>query len=179
MLNVIIFVILCAGFFIGIRRGLILQVIHMAGLVISFIVAFLYYKEFSQMIKFWIPYSGGEDGTFALFADGIFLEQTFYQGVAFAVLFFGTKIILQMIGAMLDFLADLPLLSTVNRALGGAFGLIEVYLIIFVLLYVAALTPVEQVQRSIDDSSIAKVIVEKTPILSQEIKERWFVQTNQ
>ncbi|TDQ39173.1 CvpA family protein [Aureibacillus halotolerans] len=179
MLNLVLLLILFIGIMVGLRRGLILQVVHLAGLVLSFVVAFMYYKELGEKITLWVPYSGAEEGAFSLFENAPFLEQAFYNGVAFAILFFVTKVILQILGTMLDFLADLPILHGINRILGAVFGFVEVYLIVFVLLYVGALLPVEQVQEAIDHSSIAKNIIEQTPILSQQIKDLWFAHMEQ
>ncbi len=77
---------------------------------------------------------------------------------------------MQMIGSMLDFVAQLPLLKSVNRWAGGALGFMEVYLLLFVLLYVSALVPVSAIQQPLHDSLIASLIVKHTPILSDFVK---------
>lgn len=76
---------------------------------------------------------------------------------------------------MLDFVAALPILSTVNRLLGAILGFIEVYLIVFVILFIVALTPMEFAQNWVNHSSIAQFIIEHTPILSKKIVDLWFL----
>jgi uncharacterized membrane protein required for colicin V production len=175
MIDIVLLLILVIGFFVGFRRGIVLQVVYLTGFIISFIVAYLYFEQLAPHLKLWIPYpSLPDDSTLSLFLEAFQSESTFYRAIAFALLFFATKIIMQIIGSMLDFLADLPFVSSINGWLGGFLGLIEVYLILFFILYIGALTPVTIVQDIINDSSVAKGIVENTPVFSAKIKELWF-----
>lgn len=163
------------GLLMGLKRGLILQVVHLFGFIVSFILAIFNYQKLSPYLSLWIPYpelSG--DSSWALFLQALPLETGFYNGIAFVFIFFLSKIILQIIAAMLDFIAELPLLNSVNRILGAFLGFIEVYLIIFILLYIIALIPLDLVQAALDGSSLGQNIIEKTPYFSMKIKELWF-----
>jgi uncharacterized membrane protein required for colicin V production len=174
MLDLILFITLIAGFFIGLRRGLILQVVHLTGFIIAFIVAYFNYESLAGKIDLLVPYPQfSTNGQISMLLESFNLEEVYYNGIAFAGLFFGTKIILQIIASMLDFLADLPLLNQINRSLGGVLGFIEVYLIVFFVLYVGALLPIEMVQNQLTGSALAGLIVEHTPIFSEQIKELW------
>src|SRR5699024_3725709 len=114
------------------------------------------------------------DGVWAVFLQSLPLENAFYNAVSFALIFFSVKIILQIIATMLDFVAELPLISVVNRLFGSILGFLEVYLILFIVLYILALTPLTTIQLWINDSSIAIFMIEETPILSETIKKLWF-----
>lgn len=109
-----------------------------------------------------------------MFLDTFPLEAAFYNAIAFGLLFFATKIVLQIIATMLDFVADLPILSIFNSWLGAILGFIEVYLVIFVVLYIIALAPVTEIQAWIDQSSLATYMIEDTPVLSEKLKDIWF-----
>ena len=85
--------------------------------------------------------------------------------------------LLQIIGSMLDFVAHLPVLRQLNVWAGGILGFIEVYLVIFILLYISALVPIEFMQNALDQSILSKAIVNNTPILSQQIKSLWIEYT--
>ncbi|MFC4403723.1 CvpA family protein [Gracilibacillus xinjiangensis] len=166
---------LVIGFFVGLKRGLILQVLHLASFIIAFVIAALYYKDIAPKLEMWIPYPQlSEDTPWAVFLGNLPLETAYYNAIAFGILFFVTKIVLQIIATMLDFVANLPLLGLVNSWLGAILGFIEVYLIIFVLLYIAALAPVPQVQEWLEASSLARFIIEQTPVLSEKIRDIWF-----
>src|SRR5699024_4225838 len=175
MLNLILFVVLVFGFLMGLKRGFILQLLHLVGFIIAFVVAVAYYKPLAEKVSLFVPYPDlkGDSGWIS-FLDALPLEQGFYNAIAFAMIFFGVKIVLQIIATMLDFVAALPILSLVNRLLGAILGFIEVYLIVFVILFIAALTPLEFAQNWVSHSSIAQFIIEKTPILSKKIIDLWF-----
>lgn len=175
MLTLIIVLILIVGFLVGLRRGLIFQVVHLTGFIAAFVVAYLYFDEIAPRLRLWIPYPAiHSDTNLTFLMNSLNLEDAYYRGIAFGMLFFGTKILLHIVGSMLDFLADLPLLKTVNRWLGGAFGFIEVYLIMFLFLYFAALVPVGFIQQAVSDSGLAQTIVHDTPVFSEQIKHLWF-----
>ncbi|HET7657614.1 MAG TPA: CvpA family protein [Bacillales bacterium] len=175
MLTLIIAIILLIGFIIGLRRGLIFEVVHLTGFIVAFAVAYMYFDDIAPRLRLWIPYPVSTDHVNLTFlSNALSLQDAYYNAMAFAILFFGTKILLHIIGSMLDFLADLPLLKTANRWLGGAFGFIEVYLIVFLLLYMVALVPIAFIQQSVSHSVLAQAIVHDTPVFSQQIKHLWF-----
>lgn len=159
----------------GLKRGFILQLLHLIGFIVAFIVAVVYYRPLAEKVSLFIPYPElkGDSGWIS-FLDALPLEQGFYNAIAFAIIFFGVKIILQIIATMLDFVAALPILSMINRLLGAILGFVEVYLIVFVLLFITALTPLDFVQDWINHSSIAQFMIEHTPILSKKIVDLWF-----
>ncbi|RYL94634.1 CvpA family protein [Sporolactobacillus sp. Y61] len=174
LLTVIILLLLASGFFMGFRRGLVLQLVHLAGFIIAYIVAILYFKQLAPVLKFWIPFpsSAADSDMFRMFGD-VDLQTAYYRAIAFVILFIGTKIIVSVFGHMLDFLAELPLIRSVNHLSGGVLGFAEIYLIIFLLLYAGALTPVAGIQSAIDSSSLAGSMIGHTPVFSKIFRELW------
>ncbi|EIJ79204.1 Colicin V production protein [Bacillus methanolicus PB1] len=174
MLDFAIFIILVFGFLVGLKRGFILQLIHLTGFIIAFIAARMYYEELAPKLTLWIPYPAlDSDSSLKMLLENKNLEDAFYRAIAFAAVFFAVKILLQIIGSMLDFVTHLPVLRQLNIFAGGFLGFAEVYLIMFILLYIAALLPIEAIQETLANSFFAKNIVENTPLLSQQIKELW------
>ncbi|MEH7122740.1 CvpA family protein [Bacillus sp. JJ1532] len=174
MLDLAILIILIIGFFVGLKRGFILQLIHLVGFIIAFIVAHMYFEKLAPKLTLWVPYPNLQsNSTMRMLFDQVNLEDAYYRAIAFVVIFFAVKIVLQMIGSMLDFVAHLPVLKQLNVWAGGILGFIEIYLIMFILLYIAALVPVDSIQNAINESFMAKGIVKNTPIFSQAIKEMW------
>lgn len=175
MIDLILLGILIAGIFIGLKRGFILQVFHLLGFIAAFLVAAIYYDDVASRMDLWIPYPELPEGaTWAVFLDTLPLEAAFYNAIAFTALFFVTKIILQIIASMLDFVADLPFLSSVNGLLGAILGFVETYLLLFIILYIVALAPIEVIQGTLENSSIAAFIIENTPIVSNHVETLWF-----
>ncbi|MRG88392.1 CvpA family protein [Salinibacillus xinjiangensis] len=174
MADLVLLVILLIGLLIGLKRGFIMQVLHLTGFIIAFIISVLYYDNLSPILTMWIPYPDfGEEGFGALF-QSLPLETAFYNGIAFVIIFFAVKIVLQIVANMLDFIADLPILNSFNGILGAILGFLETYFILFVIIYFSALIPIDFIQGYVNDSSIAQFMIEHTPLLSDQIKDLWF-----
>jgi uncharacterized membrane protein required for colicin V production len=172
MLDLIILALFIVGLFIGFKRGLILQFIHLTGFLIAFLVAKIYYFELATKLVLWIPYPSF-NGPIDMILENGNLEEAYYRGIAFVVIFFAVKIAIQIIGSMLDFIAGLPILKQFNLLAGGFLGFLEVYLIVFILLYIAALLPIEMIQDPLQSSILSEGIIKNTPFLSEGIKQLW------
>jgi len=174
MLDVAIIFLLVIGFFVGLKRGFILQLFHLIGFIIAYIVANLYYEQLAPKLILWIPYPNlDNNSTLKILTNSGDMEQAFYRAIAFVMIFFAVKIVLQIIGSMLDFIAQLPILKQLNVWAGGILGFLENYLLIFILLYIAALIPMDIFQNTIDHSILAKAIVKHTPVFSQQLLNWW------
>src|SRR5690554_1679057 len=116
MLSFLLFMSLVIFFFVGFRRGLILQLVHLVGFFVVFIVANIYFRDLAHYIRLWIPFPElSTESTVTLLVDAFQFEDVYYKGIAFAILFFGSKIVLHIVGSLFDFLANLPILNMVNR----------------------------------------------------------------
>ncbi|HEY4550117.1 MAG TPA: CvpA family protein [Bacillus sp. (in: firmicutes)] len=176
MLDLAVLIILCFGFLMGLRRGFILQLIHLTGFIIASIIAYLYYEQLAPKLTLWVPYPNlSTNLTLPSVFDNVNLEDAYYRAIAFVVIFFAVKILLQIIGSMLDFVAQIPVLKQLNICAGGMLGFIEVYLIMFILLFIAALLPIESIQGSLTNSILAEFMIKQTPILSQLIQDLWII----
>lgn len=179
MLDLLLLIIFAMSLAIGAKRGFVLQVVHLASYVVALAVAFIYYKPLAQKFVLWIPYPGfTEDATMTLVLDSLDIDRTFYRVFAFAIIFFTVKIALQIVGSMFDFLAHLPVLSSVNYVLGAVLGFIEAYLLLFIALYVLALIPLESIQGLTEASFITKLMLEHTPIITGLFQDWWYIYTN-
>ncbi|MFX3623972.1 MAG: CvpA family protein [Ectobacillus sp.] len=174
MIDLIIIVLLLMGVLIGLKRGLILQVVRLAGFIAAYFVAYLYYNDLAPSLKPIIPYPFGAAAQQApAWLNAGNIEDVFYRAIAFAALFFVTKIALSLLGHLLNMFAQIPVLKQVNALGGGILGFVEVYIVLFVLILIGTLLPVQGVQASLNDSVLCRVIVDNTPVLSDKVKELW------
>ena len=69
MLDLAILAILLIGFLVGLRRGFILQLIHLTGFFVAFAAAYVYYDELAPKLTLWIPFPslGGDSETMNMF----------------------------------------------------------------------------------------------------------------
>ncbi|WP_020006390.1 CvpA family protein [Salinicoccus albus] len=168
ILTLIILLILAGGFFIGLRRGLVYEFVHLTGFLVSLAVAYLYFTELAPHLR-WIPspdLTGSGPGFFSNIT-----EDFYYRTIAFLILFLGVNILWNTLGSMLNSLAELPVLRIVNRWFGGAFGFVKVYLIVFLLLNLVVLIPIASAEDAVSNSALAQGMVEHTPFLSEKIEE--------
>ncbi|GLO66788.1 MULTISPECIES: CvpA family protein [Oceanobacillus] len=175
MFDILLFLLLIFGFLMGLKRGFILQLLHLTGFIVAFVLAVMYYKPLGEQLALFIPYPElSSDSSWANFLQSLPLEGAFYNAIAFALIFIAVRVILQIIASMLDFVASIPIISSVNKLLGAVLGFLEIYLLTFILLFILALTPLGGVQEAIQQSSIALFMIEKTPYFSEKIMDLWF-----
>lgn len=178
MLDIVIVFLLVAGIFIGAKRGLIVQLIHMTGFIVALVVAYTYYKPLAEKFVLWIPYpTVDSNSTLTIAIDRLDLDQTFYQLIAFALIFFVIKFALQLVASMFDFLSYLPVLGIISRIAGAILGFIEFYILLFILIYVIALLPIDLFQTLIENSSLVDTMLNKTPYFSETVKTWWYIYT--
>ena len=179
MLDLLILIIIVAGFITGLRRGFIVQVMHLLGFFVALIVAYIYYKPLADVFVYWVPYPGfNESLTPVIGIDNIDVDATFYRALAFAVIFFTVKIVWQIIASIFNFITYLPVLHSLNRLLGAILGFIEFYVLLFIGLYILALVPVASVQSLMDKSIFAGLILEHTPVMTSIFQHWWYIYTN-
>lgn len=175
MLDMVLVVLLVLGILIGIKRGFILQLLHMIGFFASLFVAYTYYDDLAPKLRLWIPYPDFDaEGVMKVFMDGIEFDEAFYRAVSFVVIFIAVRIALSIIGSTLDIVASLPIIKTVNVILGGILGFIEMYLLAFIILYIVAFLPLTSIQTALDQSSIANWMIKETPYFSEELR-KWLI----
>ena len=178
MLDLLILIIMASGIIVGLKRGFIVQMMHLFGFFIALIVAYVNYKPLAQFFVLWVPYPGfAENATSVLGLDSIDVDSSFYQALAFAIIFFATKLVLQIIASIFDFLAYLPVLKSLNRLLGAIFGFVEFYIIMFIGLYILALVPIESIQSILNRSIFTSLILEHTPIITKIFQNWWYIYT--
>jgi uncharacterized membrane protein required for colicin V production len=172
VIDIIILFLLLMGTLVGLKRGFILQFIKLISFVVSILVASMFYQSLAPQLT-WIPapnFSGGQ-AQLAFFSGN--LETAYYNTIAFIILFILTKILLAIIGGLLTTIASIPVIKQVNKLLGGVLGFLETYLFVFILLFVAALLPVDALQTMLSKSILADAIVSNTPYLSGLVKDLW------
>ena len=176
MVDILILILLIAGFITGAKRGLIVQLIHMTGFIIALVVAYTYYKPLAEKFVLWIPFPAVTAGSkLTIAVESLDLDQTFYRIIAFALIFIAVKFVLQLIASMFDFLKYLPILGFISNMVGAVLGFIEFYFILFVLLFVLALLPIDMLQNLISKSILTGWMLDHTPILSETVKKWWYI----
>lgn len=156
ILDIIIVVLLLFSIWRGYRTGLVGQLVRVASVILSFIVAFMYYRPVAAQLAEWFPLSKVQaNGSFDAVAGFPIVQQALYNLVAFALLAFVVGLAVRLVGGFLDGITRLPGISLLNRLVGAVVGLVKNGLILFIILAVASLLPSPAVQQSLSQSLFA------------------------
>lgn len=76
--------------------------------------------------------------------------------ISFFVIFIIAKLLLLIVKGILNGLTSLPIIGTVNRALGGVLGCLSGLLIVYIVLYVLSMIPSNGLQSILASTTIVK-----------------------
>jgi uncharacterized membrane protein required for colicin V production len=166
MIDFIILIFFIIGIFSGWNRGFVNSLIRIVGFFLSFYLAYHYYKQTASVLKNIIPLHINDP------TNGN-AEQFVYQIIAFAILFIGTRIVISVLGSLINSIFKLPVLRQINSFAGGVLGFVEVYLVLLLALFIALIVPVDQLSHYVHQSKIAYFMVQNTPIVSTKLIQLW------
>lgn len=172
MLDIIIIMFILFGAIVGFKRGIIKQSVITIGMLLVLILSFILKNPVSALMYKYLPFF-----TFGGLLENVaVLNILLYELIAFFLVFSilsAILLILIKISSIFEkILKATIILAIPSKILGAIFGLIEYYLIVFVVLFVL-MQPAFKLNE-IDlflDSKLKNVILEKTPIMSSLVQE--------
>ena len=170
--SLIIVLLLIIAYRAGARRGLVQTVVNVVGYVaVTFAAGFLAHA-YGPVFAEKMPQITDEGNGFLAVA-GINLNSAFYQIMLFWIFAIGLGIVFRMVSGSLGIFTKMPVVSSVNRILGGLASFLMMYAVIFFALLFAGSWTNAGVRNSVDDSKVARFILNKTPGLSEKIISDW------
>ncbi|CAM3362581.1 CvpA family protein [Vagococcus fessus] len=172
MLTIVIMLTLAIAFYTGARRGLVLQAVLTAGYIITMFVAKAKYPVIAKKIELLIPYPAptpqSELHYFA--GESLFkLDQAFYGAMGFLIIIMIGWAIMRFVGLLCHQLTFFPTTMELNVYGGGFLSFIVAYLALFMCLMIAAMIPLDGIQKMIEESTISRFIIENTPYFSKTV----------
>ena len=163
---VIVFLILLAGV-LGAKRGILKELVIIIGTIIVFLLSFwlkdyvaAFFCKYLPFFNFRIP-----------LGNLVSLNIIFYQLIAFLILVIifrlAIQILIDVAGIFNKLINATIILALPNKLLGFAVGIIEGYILMFILLNVIAI-PMSGVDIFMD-SGVRKFIVNDTPVLKDSL----------
>lgn len=172
ILDIVVLVLLLVSIWRGYRTGLVGQLVRVASVILSLIVAFMYYRPVAAQLAEWFPLSKVQaSGSFEAVAGFPIVQQVLYNIVAFALLAFVVGLTVRLVGGFLDGITRLPGISLLNRLIGAVLGLVKNGLILFIILAVASLLPNPTVQQSLEQSFFASYAQSYSSDMMEWVKE--------
>ena len=163
---VIILLILLCGV-IGSKRGILKELVIIVGTIIVFVLSFFLKDVVASLLITNLPFFNFK----IPLGNLVSLNIIFYQLIAFLILVILFRLILQILvdvtGIFNKIINATIILALPNKLLGFIVGLLEGYLLMFIILNVVAI-PMSG-SNLFMDSSVRKFIVNDTPVLKDSI----------
>ncbi|MEE1131365.1 MAG: CvpA family protein [Caryophanon sp.] len=176
MIDLFILIALVAGAIVGMRRGLLVQSIHLVGVIAALIVAGAFYRPLAKSFEMLIPYPGVSNGMVLIIpTEGMDVDRTFYRMFAYVLIFIVAKLVIQVLASAFNKYAYLPLFKNWNRLIGAVLAIVEVYIVLYMVLNVLAMLPLQSMIDRLDGSLFTSVIVNSSPILSMIFEKMWYL----
>ena len=176
MISLLLLLILAWGFYIGYRRGLLLQLYYLTSAIISAAISGQFYKVLGDRFHLLIPYINPQEGqgTFFFPSDQLFqLDKVFYAGIGYLLVFAIVYCLSRLLGLFLHLIP--------SQKLGGKYfqvaaGILSMLVTLFVLqmgLTILATIPMAAIQNPLEKSIVAKHIIQSIPLTTSLLKQIW------
>lgn len=147
--RIVILALLAWFFIIGVKRGLIRQVLEVAGIIVAFLAAFY----FAHALAEWIEVKTAADYRLSL-------------AMAALAIFIGIIIGVHFVGVGLKKLFGLTIMGVFDRVAGGLFGVLKGVLIISLVLSVMMILPVpDDVKDELREDPVMGAIYPVLPVM--------------
>ena len=176
MISVLLLLVLAWSFYIGYRRGLVLQIYYFVATVISALLAGNFYQSLGKQFDLLIPYANPQEGqgTFFFPSAQLFqLDKVFYAGLAYLLVFGICYSIGRFIGLFLHLIPTNKLGGIWFRIGAGVLSLLVTLFVLQMALTILATVPLAAVQNPLEKSMVAKHIIQSVPFTTNFIKQLW------
>ena len=166
VVDAVIILFLLMGAVIGFKKGVIKSVVSFVGTIIVLVLSFTLKNPLSVFLYTYFPF----------FNVGIVaINILIYEAIAFLLVFALLSTILQIVikisGIIETLLKFTIVLGIPSKILGAIFGLFEMYIFVFAVLFVLVQFNVNS--SLISDSKVADFILGKTPIVSRVMEDTY------
>lgn len=152
-LDVIILVILCAGALQGLRRGLVRQLLDVAGMIAAMVLAYRMYPQVGGAVSGWFH-----------------LSQPLANIVGFALVLVAIGLAVGTIGSMISGMLKMTGLGWADQLGGAGVGLVKSFLLIALLLMLLVSLPIEPVAQTLRQSELAQWVIVQVPGLYEVVR---------
>ena len=176
MISILLLLVLAWGFYIGYRRGLLLQIYYLISAMASAFMAGQFYKGLGEQFHLLVPYANPQEGqgTFFFPSDQLFqLDKVFYAGIGYLLVFGIVYSIGRLLGLLLHLIPSKKLDVKWFRIGAGVLSLLVTLFVLQMALTILATVPLAVIQNSLEKSIVAKHIIQSVPFTTNLIKQLW------
>lgn len=164
MISFLLLLVLVWGFYIGYRRGLLLQVYYLISAMASAFMAGQFYKGLGEQFHLLLPYANSQEGqgTFFFPSDQLFqLDKVFYAGIGY------------LLGLLLHLIPSKKLGGKLFQVSAGILSMLVTLFVLQMALTILATIPMAVIQNPLEKSIVAKHIIQSIPITTSWLKQIW------
>ena len=176
MISILLLLILAWSFYIGYRRGILLQAYYLVATIVSAYFASKYYLSLGQKFNLLIPYANPQEGqgTYFFSSNQLFqLDKVFYAGIGFLLAFTVFYCIGRLLGLFLNLVPTKILEGKYYRIAAGVLSVGVTLFVLQMILTILATVPLQIVQNSLENSFLARYIIQSIPFTTGLIKQLW------
>ena len=170
-IDIVIILLLIMFGVVGWKQGIIKEAVQLVGMIIILVIAFMFKGELGNIFCKWLPFFNFNGSPIeGMTTLNILLYQVLGFVIIFTVLYAIYTIILKLSGVFQKIL-DWTIILLIPSKIGGLIiGLLEGYILLFVLLLIITGLPASYTSN-FTNSNLVQTIVYKTPILSSASKD--------
>lgn len=170
-IDIVIILLLVMFGVVGWKQGIIKEAVQLIGMIVILVIAFMFKGELGNIFCKWLPFFNFNGSPLeGMTTLNILLYQVLGFVIIFTVLYAIYTIILKLSGVFQKIL-DWTLILLIPSKIGGLIiGLLEGYILLFVLLLIITGLPASYTSN-FTNSNLVQTIVYNTPILSSASKD--------
>ena len=170
-IDIVIILLLIMFGVVGWKQGIIKEAVQLIGMIIILVIAFMFKGELGNIFCKWLPFFNFNGSPLeGMTTLNILLYQVLGFVIIFTVLYAIYTIILKLSGVFQKIL-DWTIILLIPSKIGGLIiGLLEGYILLFVLLLIITGLPASYTSN-FTNSNLVQTIVYNTPILSSASKD--------
>lgn len=170
-IDIVIILLLVMFGVVGWKQGIIKEAVQLIGMIVILVIAFMFKGELGNIFCKWLPFFNFNGSPIeGMTTLNILLYQVLGFVIIFTVLYAIYTIILKLSGVFQKIL-DWTIILLIPSKIGGLIiGLLEGYILLFVLLLIITGLPASYTSN-FTNSNLVQTIVYNTPILSSASKD--------
>ena len=163
IVDIVILIFLGFGALIGFKRGFTRELVHLVGIFAIIVLSFIMKNPVSVILYNNLPFLNFK----GIFKDITVLNILVYEIIAFFIVFFVLliifRILLKVTKVFEKILSATIILGIPSKIIGAILGVVESLIYSFIILYILSLPTINI--NFINESKVASIILNKTPIL--------------
>jgi len=179
VITIISILVLLTGFYAGYRRGFALQLVYFVGYSLSFFMAKSMYQSVGKKIELLVPYPAATQSTKLTIFDNKLLfdlDKAFYAAFGFFIVLIIGYLLTKFVGMLCYGLTFIPIVGKSDQLIGGLINLVLTYIGLVIVLTILSMVPIGMIQNTLAHSTLSRLMIENTPILSSTLYQWWIKQ---